>query len=316
MNIQHPGGGLSGADGISAVSVLNTLGLAGGSGGVEDEQPVLWIQGQSLALGGLAGHEIIVKDIASLGHGYIDAGSLDHNYLLYGGCGLEGLIHIGLERQGLAAPVEAVGGDDNLGLGIVYTAVQAAGGESGEDDGVNGTYLGAGEHGDGKLGDHGQIGHDSVSLLHAHTLQSIGHFVDLSVELIVGDGPGVAHWLANEVVGYLVPVSGLGMPVHGVVGHIDLAAGEPLEVGLAGVIQNLGVGLVPISISLGHLVPEVNVIVRCPLAHLGLSLEALLLHPLECVGVLNDPLWSIENPGLFLQSSCLCCFSQFHTSLW
>jgi len=105
------------------------------------------------------------------------------------------------------------------------------------------------------------------------------------------------------------------MPVHGVVGHIDLAAGEPLEVGLAGVIQNLGVGLVPISISLGHLVPEVNVIIRCPLAHLGLSLEALLLHPLECVGVLNDPLRCIENPSLFLQSSCLCCFSQFHTSL-
>ena len=135
-----------------------------------------------------------------------------------------------------------------------------------------------------------------------------------SVELIVGDCPGVAYWLADEVIGNLVPVRGLGMPVYGVVDYIDLAAGEPLEVRLAGVVENLGVRLIPISIGLSHFIPELNVIIRAPLTHLGLSLEALLLHPLIRIGLLYYRLRGVENPGFFLQSSRFCCVSQFHTS--
>jgi len=37
------------------------------------------------------------------------------------------------------------------------------------------------------------------------------------------------------------------MPVHGVVGYVDLAAGEPLVVGLVGVVENLSIRLVPIT---------------------------------------------------------------------
>jgi len=315
VNIQNPGGCLSGTDGIAAMNVLDTLGLSGGSGGVQNEQPVLWIKGNGLALCGLASCKVIVEDIASLCHGHCDTGSLDDYYLLYRGSALHGLIHIGLEGQWLSAPVEAVCCDDNLGFGIIDPAGQAAGGESGEHDGVNGSDLGACQHGDGQLWDHGQVGNNSVALLDADTLESVGHLVDLSVELVVGDGPVIAHRLADEVVGNLVPIRGLGMPVYGVKGYVDLAAGEPLEVGLAGVVKNLGVGLEPIGIGLGHLIPEVNVIIRAPLAHLGFSLKALLLHPLICVGVLNNPLWGVENPGFFLQSRCLCCVSQFYTSL-
>ena len=314
VDVHYPGGCLSGCDGISAVSVLNTLGLAGCAGGVEDEQPVFWIEHDGLALFGLALHEIIIIDIASLGHGYCYPGSLDDDYLLNGGCSLHCLIHIGLERQWLAAPVEAVSGDDNLGLSIVDPAVQAAGGESREDDGVNGSDLGACQHGDGQLWDHGEVSDDSVTLDYTSALEGIGHLVDLDIELAVGDIPGISNGLADKVVGDLVLLGPLGMPVHGIVGHIDLAAGEPLEVGLAGVIQDLGVGHRPVSIGLGHLVPKLNIIIRTPLAHLHLSLEALLLHPLICIGILNYVLRGVENPCLFLQRSSLCCFSQFHTS--
>jgi hypothetical protein len=90
------------------VSVLNTLGLAGCAGGVQNEQPVLWVELGGLALGGLAGYEIIVEDIASLGHGNGNAGSLDDYYLLDGGCSLHGLIYIGLEGQGLSSPEESI----------------------------------------------------------------------------------------------------------------------------------------------------------------------------------------------------------------
>ena len=125
VNIQYPGRCLSGSDSISAVSMLNTLGLAGCAGCVQNKQPVLWIERDGLALSGLAGYEIIVEDIASLCHGYGNAGPLDDDYLLDGGCVLHGLIYIGFEGQGLSAPVESVCCDDNFGLGIVDPACQS-----------------------------------------------------------------------------------------------------------------------------------------------------------------------------------------------
>ncbi len=149
------------------MDVLNTLGLAGCAGGVQNEQPVLWVELSGLALCGLALHEIIVEDIASLGHGDCHAGSLDDYYLLDGWCGLHGLIYVGLEGQWLAAPEESISCDYNLGLSVVHTAVQATGGESGEDYGVNGSDLGACEHGDGQLGDHGEVCDYPVSLGYA-----------------------------------------------------------------------------------------------------------------------------------------------------
>jgi len=63
------------------------------------------------------------------------------------------------------------------------------------------------------------------------------------------------------------------MSVHGVVDYIDLAAGEPLVVRLGGVVEDLGVGLGPISIGLSHLIPELNVIIRAPLRISVFSLE-------------------------------------------
>ena len=96
------------------------------------------------------------------------------------------------------------------------------------------------------------------------------------------------------------------MPVNCIVGHIDLAASKPLVMGLFGIVENLGVGLEPIDEGPGHLIPEFYVIVRAPLAHFILSLEALILHPLIRIRVLNNPLRSIENPCLFLENSRFC----------
>ena len=76
--------------------------------------------------------------------------------------------------------------------------------------------------------------------------------------------------------------------------------------GLFGIVENLGVGLEPIDEGPGHLIPEFYVIVRAPLAHFILSLEALILHPLIRIRVLNNPLRSIENPCLFLENSRFC----------
>ncbi len=91
------------------MDVLNTLGLAGSAGGIEDEQPILGIHLLALAYIGLLFHQLVIPDILSRLHGHIDACSLYHYYILHARCIGGGLINIGLEGQGFAAPEEAVG---------------------------------------------------------------------------------------------------------------------------------------------------------------------------------------------------------------
>ena len=151
---------------------------------------------------------------------------------------------------------------------------------------MNGSDLCAGEHGDGQLRDHGQINSDPIALLDALGLEGIGETVDLAGELVVGDLLDVAHRLANEDVGQLVASPGFGVSVYGIVSNIDLATHKPL--GKGGLpLQRLLVGLKPVCIRAGHLIPECDVIKRAPFSHLILSLEAHLLHPGHNIGVLN-----------------------------
>jgi len=111
LDVEDPGQGLGGSDTVAAMDMLDTLGLAGSSGGIEDEQPVLSIHLLALAYIGLLFHQLVIPDILSCLHGHIDACSLDHYYILHAGCVSGGLIHIGLEGEGFAAPEEAVCGD-------------------------------------------------------------------------------------------------------------------------------------------------------------------------------------------------------------
>jgi hypothetical protein len=49
-------------------------------------------------------------------------------------------------------------------------------------------YAGAGEHGNGGLGHHGQVDQDAVAGLDAVALEDICKPADLVVELLVGEG--------------------------------------------------------------------------------------------------------------------------------
>ena len=68
--------------GRRAVGNSHALGLAGGSGGIENEQRILGIHPLRFALGGLPGDEVVVPDVASLGHRNVVSRSLDHNDFL------------------------------------------------------------------------------------------------------------------------------------------------------------------------------------------------------------------------------------------
>ena len=108
-----------------------------------------------------------------------------------------------LRPAGRSAPVAAVGGDDQLRLGVIDAVGEGVGGEAAEDDRVRRADAGAGEHGDRQLRDHRHVDGDAVAALHAELLQGVGALVNLVEKLLVGDVPAVAG-LALPVVGDLV----------------------------------------------------------------------------------------------------------------
>src|SRR5262249_16344388 len=104
--------GVAGLGEVAAGGVQDALGLPGGAGGVEDEERVLGLVRLGGVLGGLAGGELVPPHVPALGpRGVLAGAAHDEDVLDALGLG-EGLVDGGLEGGGLAAPVAAVGGDD------------------------------------------------------------------------------------------------------------------------------------------------------------------------------------------------------------
>jgi len=96
---------------------------------------------------------------------------------------------------------------------------------------VNGADLGNGEHGNGKLGDHGHVQHDSIALDHAQALEAVGELIDLLFEHCISDLlSGLISRFRHEYIGYFILLGPLSMPVHAVMGHVAFAAHEPLGI--------------------------------------------------------------------------------------
>src|SRR3712207_564230 len=131
-----------------------------------------------------------------------------------------------------------VGGATGRAAGVGNPAGTAVGGKPPEDAHVAAPDAGAGQHRDDRLGDHRHVDGDAVAGVDAELDQGVGGLADLVLELGVGDGPGVAR-LALPVVGDLVPVAVLDVPVHAVVGDVELAADEPLGEGRVAPVEDL-----------------------------------------------------------------------------
>ena len=133
-----------------------------------------------------------------------------------------------LSADRLAAPVAAVGGDQDLRPAVVDPARQGLRREAAEDDRVGRPDPGAGQHRDRQLRDHRHVDRDPVAGLDAQLLERVGRLADLAQEVAEGQRPGVAR-LADPVVGDLVAETALDVAVDAVVGDVELAAGEPLR---------------------------------------------------------------------------------------
>lgn len=103
-------------------------------------------------------------------------------------------------------------------------------------------------------GQHRHVNGHPVTGYQAEFGQVVGGLTDLSQQLGIGDGAGVARF-ALPVDGDPIAVAGLYMPVDAVVRDVELAAHKPLREGRVGPVENLPEGLVPVQAA-GLLLPE------------------------------------------------------------
>ncbi|MPL84631.1 hypothetical protein SDC9_30596 [bioreactor metagenome] len=176
-----------GIDEIAAGGMHDALRFAGRARGVEDEERILRVHRPRRAVGRDVVHQIEQVDVAALHPGDLVAGALDDEAAHLVRAVQQRRIGIGLERRLAAAARGSVGGDDQLCTAVVDAVRQRVGREAGEDDRMDRTDAGAGEHRIGRLRDHRQVDHHAVAAHDALRQQHVRHPVHLLGQLLVGD---------------------------------------------------------------------------------------------------------------------------------
>ena len=159
----------------------------------------------------------------------------------------------------LAATYLVVGGDDDLGTGVVDAVTQTLCGEAAEHHRVGGADAGAGLHSGHTIDGHGDVNHHAITLLHALGAQGIGHAAGFGQQLAVSDfGDFAAIGFKNEC--GLVAQAFFDVAVQAVVGGVQSTVCKPLEERGIAFIQGLGERGFPIQQLTGLPGPEAFVV--------------------------------------------------------
>ncbi|MNS73215.1 hypothetical protein D3C72_1066480 [compost metagenome] len=264
--VEHRFMGVGRVQQVAAGGVQHALRLAGGTGGVEDEQRILGVHRFRFAAGRLAVDHVMEPAVARGLHVHRAAGVAHHQHGFHGiGAGqLQRRIDVGLQRNLPAATQAFVGGDDQLALAIADTVGDRVRREATEHHRVDRTDARAGQHGHGSVDDHRQVDGDPVALLDAQVAQRVAETAGALVQLAIG------HVLGRRIRAVRLEQQGglvatlFQLTVQAVHAGVELAIFEPLdvEVGqvvadvldlrrLARPVQPLG-GLAPERIRIGH----------------------------------------------------------------
>ncbi|VVM58611.1 hypothetical protein PS639_01157 [Pseudomonas fluorescens] len=244
---------------VTAGGVLHALGLAGGAGGVQDEQRFFGAHLFRRAHAARHFHQVFVPDVAMLVPLDVATGALAHDDFLDAAGFRVGqrVIDVGLERDLLAGTQAFVGRDHHFGAAVDDPARQGFRREPTEHHRVNRADPGAGQHGDHGFGDHRHIDSHHVAAVHILAAQGVGEFADLFMQFAVGDVAAFGRVIPFPNDRDLIAALGQ-MTVEAVVGHVEGAVGEPLDVDMVIVERRLlhrGERLDPVE-ALGLLAPE------------------------------------------------------------
>jgi len=178
--------------------VENALGFARASAGVENEEGMFAVERLGLADGADLLGFLMHPEVAARGHRNFLLGALYDKYARDLGRAKQCLVDIAFDGELGAAPVSAVGRDDYFRSAIVDPFLERFGAESAEDHAMRRADASASQHGDDRLGNHGQVNHDAVARFDAVLLQHIGHEADLTMELLVGEGEHIARFSLED----------------------------------------------------------------------------------------------------------------------
>ena len=256
VHVVHHRVGVGALGQVATGRVEDALRLTGGAGGVEDEQRVLRLERLGLMGRCRLLEHLVPPEVALVPGGVLAGASHDENVGDRALLALEGGVDGGFERRRLAAPVATVGGDHDLGAAVVDAGAQGVGREAAEHHGVRRADAGAGQHGDGRLGDHRQVDRHGVALAHPEVGQGVGGALHLLVQVGVGDVSSVALGLADEVDGDPVTAPCLDVAVDGVDTGVELTVGEPLRERRVAPVERLGEGCAPREVRPGLVGPE------------------------------------------------------------
>jgi len=131
-----------------------------------------------------------------------------------------------LHLHDLAAPIEAVGGDQHPGLAVLEPRGDGLGPEAREARRVDRADAHDGERGDGGLGRHRQEDADAVAGADAERLQRVGEPIDLRRQLRIGQRATRAVVALPDDRG-LGAAPGIEVAIEAVVGEVQPAADEP-----------------------------------------------------------------------------------------
>ena len=236
---------------VAAGGVQDALGLAGRSGGVQDEQRVLGGERLRLVLGGSGRDGVVPPDVAARGPAHFVLCAPHDEHMLDGclrACSAvgEGLIYGRLQRRDATLAIAAVGGDHDLRAGVVDACAQAVCREAAEDHRVDGAQARDGEHRGDRLGDHRQVDRDPIARHDTEAREHVRDAFDLVGQLGVGHAALVARLTLPEECD-AVAVACLDVPVEAVVGHVELAIREPLRERRVRPVEHLRERRVPVE---------------------------------------------------------------------
>ncbi len=226
--------GHGGEDQVAARGMQHTLGLAGGTGGIEDEQGVLGVHCLRWTVLGGGRHGLLVPEIAALGPVDCTAGAFYHQHGAQVRALGQGGIRVLLQGYRVAAADALIGGNQGPAVGVQDPIAQGIGGEAAEDHGVDGADPRARQHGDRGLRDHGHIDANPVALPDAAGFEHITQLAYLPVQLAVGELAVLSGIVAFPQDGGLI-AAGVQVAVEAVVSDVQLATFEPLDVEIVGV---------------------------------------------------------------------------------
>ena len=152
---------------------------------------------------------------------------------------LDGDVRVLLVVEEGAAAVVGIRGDQHAAARVDDAVGAGRAAESAEHLGVDDAQAGAGQHGDGQLGNHGHVqGHPVTAFQAGKVFEQGGEFIHPHIQFLVGDVLGLFfQGFGNKVDGGLVLVR-LQVTIDAVVAGVDLAALEPFVTGCIAGIQN------------------------------------------------------------------------------